>query len=286
MCFQCRGPSATTRCFTWERDLTCLGATWKLDVAFVTLGCHLMPLGCHSMLKSSLSKCFSKLGGLGMPVSFQTFEYGFPNAPKDQRLRGVNVVRSHTSQYQICQWVSTSDISVCTPGILRSSHLGRSAARQTWGKPRRSGLSSSLVHRSSNMLQKQKHAFSQHALVIIKPSKVQSGLSSNSCIVACLWNRNLPSIGCEIEAAIDCDWQETYCDQRLGKLQSWLWGAFNNNRDHWAWFIWSWRHISNISSPFHHQIITIVNKLSPTWWSLLFIFEFLIWFPNPDSREI
>ena len=36
----------------------------------------------------------SKLGGLGLPVSFQTFEYGFPNAPKDKRLRGVNVVRS------------------------------------------------------------------------------------------------------------------------------------------------------------------------------------------------
>jgi len=38
------------------------------------------------------SYLLSKLGGLGMPVSFQTFEYGFPNAPKDQRLRGVNVV--------------------------------------------------------------------------------------------------------------------------------------------------------------------------------------------------
>ena len=26
-------------------------------------------------------------------MSFQTFEYGFPDAPKDQRIRGVNVVR-------------------------------------------------------------------------------------------------------------------------------------------------------------------------------------------------
>ena len=40
---------------------------------------------------------YSKLGGLGLPVSFQTFEYGFPNAPKDKRLRGVNVVRSFFS---------------------------------------------------------------------------------------------------------------------------------------------------------------------------------------------
>jgi len=38
------------------------------------------------------SYLLSKLGGLGLPVSFQTFEYGFPNAPKDKRLRGVNVV--------------------------------------------------------------------------------------------------------------------------------------------------------------------------------------------------
>jgi len=38
------------------------------------------------------SYLLSKLGGLGLPVSFQTFEYGFPDAPKDQRIRGVNVV--------------------------------------------------------------------------------------------------------------------------------------------------------------------------------------------------
>ena len=44
------------------------------------------------------------------------------------------------------------------------------------------------------------------------------------------------------------------------------------------------QHIITIS-PSNHQIMTIVNKLSPTWWSLLFIFEFLIWFPNPDLTE-
>jgi len=38
------------------------------------------------------SYLLSKLGGLGMPVSFQSFEYGFPDAPKDKRIRGVNVV--------------------------------------------------------------------------------------------------------------------------------------------------------------------------------------------------
>merc|ERR1719195_19522 len=38
------------------------------------------------------SYLLSKMAGLGLPVSFQSFEYGFPNAPKDQRFSGVNVV--------------------------------------------------------------------------------------------------------------------------------------------------------------------------------------------------
>jgi len=38
------------------------------------------------------SYLLSKMAGLGLPVSFQRFEYGFPNAPKDKRFSGVNVV--------------------------------------------------------------------------------------------------------------------------------------------------------------------------------------------------
>ena len=46
------------------------------------------------------------MAGLGLPVSFQRFEYGFPNAPKDKRFSGVNVV-SFLFNFFV-NWLSTS----------------------------------------------------------------------------------------------------------------------------------------------------------------------------------